>query len=47
MRRDAGKVVLNETAPDFALPDFEGREVSLAGFRGEKHVLLVFSRCFI
>lgn len=47
MRRDVGKVELNETAPDFILPDFEGRQVSLADFRGEKHVLLVFSRGFI
>ena len=47
MRRDVGKVELNETTPDFTLPDFEGREVSLADFRDEKHALLVFSRGFI
>jgi peroxiredoxin len=47
MRRDAGKVELNEVAPDFTLPDFQGNDVSLADFREEKHVLLVFSRGFI
>ncbi len=47
MRRDAGKVELHEVAPDFTLPDFRGHDVSLADFRGEKHVLLVFSRGFI
>ena len=44
MRINAGKVELNKAAPDFTLPDFEGREVSLADFRDGKHVLLVFSR---
>jgi peroxiredoxin len=47
MRVDAGKVELDEVAPDFTLPDFRGRDVSLADFRDEKHVLLVFSRGFI
>jgi len=47
MRRRAGKVKLREVAPDFALTDFRGRDVSLTDFRDERHVLLVFSRGFI
>ena len=31
-------------APDFTLPDAEGRPVSLAKFRGKKPVVLVFYR---
>jgi AhpC/TSA family protein len=31
-------------APDFTLPDAEGRPVSLAEFRGKKPVVLVFYR---
>ena len=40
------KVELNTPAPDFALTDFNGNEVSLSGFRGNKNVLLVFNRGF-
>lgn len=29
-------------APEFVLTDLEGRRVSLADFKGEKHVLLEF-----
>lgn len=29
-------------APDFTLADLDGRKVSLADFRGKKHVLLEF-----
>jgi peroxiredoxin len=47
MRRKAGKVKLQEVAPDFTLTDFRGQDVSPADFRDEKHVLLVFSRGFI
>jgi len=40
------RVSLNMPAPDFSLPDYTGREVSLADFRGRKNVLLVFNRGF-
>jgi peroxiredoxin len=39
-------VSLHQNAPDFSLPDFSGKPVSLLGYRGEKHVLLVFNRGF-
>jgi hypothetical protein len=35
---------IGERAPDFTLPDAEGRPVSLAEFRGKKPVVLVFYR---
>lgn len=35
------------TAPDFTLDDFQGNPVSLADFRGQKNVLLVFNRGFM
>jgi peroxiredoxin len=37
---------LNKPAPDFTLTDFNGREVSLMDFQGQKNVLLVFNRGF-
>jgi peroxiredoxin (alkyl hydroperoxide reductase subunit C) len=40
------KVELNAEAPNFTLKDFEGNEVSLTDFRGEKSVVLVFNRGF-
>ena len=40
------KVELNNPAPDFTLEDFNGRSVSLSGYAGRKHVLVVFNRGF-
>ncbi|MBP7757487.1 MAG: redoxin domain-containing protein [Anaerolineaceae bacterium] len=40
------RVSLNQNAPNFSLPDYTGRVVSLADFRGKKNVLLVFNRTF-
>ena len=40
------RVALNAPAPEFVLPVFTGTPVSLAGFRGQKNVLLVFDRGF-
>ena len=40
------RVALNASAPEFTLPDFTGRQVSLSDFRGSKNVLLVFNRGF-
>ncbi|WP_197379865.1 peroxiredoxin [Mycolicibacterium mengxianglii] len=35
-------LTIGSTAPDFSLKDQNGRPVTLAAFRGEKNVLLVF-----
>jgi hypothetical protein len=35
---------VGERPPDFTLPDATGRPVSLAGYRGQKPVVLVFYR---
>ncbi len=40
------KIALNTLAPDFALDDFQGRQVRLADFRGKKNVVLIFNRGF-
>lgn len=33
-------------APDFTLTDTQDQSVALSGFRGQKHVVLVFNRGF-
>ena len=40
------RVSIDALAPEFTLPDFTGRQVSLSDFRGSKNVLLVFNRGF-
>lgn len=35
-------ISVGDSAPDFALKDQFGREVSLAQFKGKQHVLLLF-----
>jgi AhpC/TSA family len=40
----AAAVRVGAPAPDFTLPDAEGRPVTLAEFRGKKPVVLVFYR---
>jgi peroxiredoxin len=40
------RVALNQIAPDFSLIDYRGNVVSLADFRGQKLVLLIFNRTF-
>jgi peroxiredoxin len=40
------RVALNQSAPDFSLADYRGNMVSLADFRGQKNVLLIFNRTF-
>src|ERR1051326_163267 len=37
-------VKVNLPAPDFSLPDQHGKDISLSGFRGKRHVLLLFIR---
>jgi peroxiredoxin len=41
------KVELNTPAPEFTLPDFNGSDVSLSDFAGQKNVLVVFNRGFV
>ena len=41
------KKQIHTAAPDFTLDDFEGKQVSLADYREQKHVLLVFNRGFL
>jgi peroxiredoxin len=40
------RVALNQTAPDFSLPDSSGKTIRLSDFHGRKNVLLVFNRTF-
>lgn len=40
------RVEMNQTAPEFSLANFNGNEVRLSDFRGDKNVLLVFNRGF-
>ncbi len=40
-------IKLNAAAPDFTLPDFTGRDISLSGFTGRKNILLIFNRGFL
>ena len=41
---DLDRVATGSEAPEFRLPDTEGRHVALSDYRGEKHVVLVFYR---
>jgi len=41
------KVEVNTHAPGFALPDFNGKSVSLSDFAERKNVLAVFNRGFL
>ena len=34
-------------APDFTLTDTQGQSVTLSGYQGQKHVVLVFNRGFM
>jgi peroxiredoxin len=39
------KVTMNTLAPDFELPDFDGKPIRLSEFRS-KNIFLVFNRTF-
>ncbi|MPN19109.1 hypothetical protein SDC9_166475 [bioreactor metagenome] len=38
---------INTKAPDFMLPDLNGKVFQLSEYIGKKHVLVVFNRGFI
>lgn len=40
------RIAMNTPAPDFELPDFEGRPFRLSQLRGIRKVLIVFNRGF-
>jgi peroxiredoxin len=41
------QVAIEQAAPDFELTDVHGNAVRLSDYRGERHVLLVFTRGFV
>lgn len=41
---DLDRVKVGQPAPDFTLEDSDGKNVSLADYRGKKNVVLVFYR---
>jgi len=41
------KIQESSAAPDFTLTDTQGQSVSLSGYQGQKHVVLVFNRGFM
>jgi peroxiredoxin len=43
----AEQVTVGQAAPDFELTDVQGNAVRLSDYRGESHVLLVFTRGFM
>jgi len=43
----AKRVSVGQAAPDFELTDVQGNAVRLSDYRGERHVLLVFTRGFM
>lgn len=40
-------IAVQTPAPDFTLDDFQGKQVSLSDFAGDKHVILVLNRSFL
>lgn len=41
---DLERVKVGQPAPDFALTNMDGKQVSLSDYRGKKNVVLVFYR---
>lgn len=40
------RVEINTPAPDFSLPDLNGKTIALSDYRGKSNVVLVFNRTF-
>jgi peroxiredoxin len=40
-------LAVGQLAPDFSLTDVEGRTIRLSDYRGQQHVILVFTRGFV
>jgi peroxiredoxin len=40
------RLAIGDPAPDFTLTDTNGRPISLASYRGQRSVVLVFNRGF-
>lgn len=40
-------IEINQSAPDFALEDVNGKTVTLSQFKGVKNVILVLNRGFV
>ena len=43
---DLQRIKVGQPAPDFALEDMDGKNITLSDFRGKKTVVLVFYRGF-
>ena len=41
---DLDRIKVGQVAPDFALTNMDGKQISLSEFRGKKNVVLVFYR---
>ena len=41
---DLNRVNAGQPAPDFTLENYDGKPITLSGFRGKKNVVLVFYR---
>ena len=41
---DLDRIKVGQVAPDFALTNMDGKQISLSEFRGKKSVVLVFYR---
>mgnify|MGYP001043926077 CR=1 FL=1 len=40
------RVLIDQPAPNFSLPDYSGNLFTLSDLKGQKNVLLIFNRTF-
>ena len=43
-KKSTGGLKVGDKAPDFMIPDYDGKEFSLSGFRGKKVVLYFYPK---
>ncbi len=43
-KKSTGGLKVGDKAPDFVIPDYEGKDVSLSGFRGKKVILYFYPK---